>query len=347
LTTVTVTVSNPGPNIETADVKVLLPQGINGVTAANRGGGTCGFTCAPGDTLRWTGLDLAPGESEVLWFRATVANSQTDGTLIQYETEMRTVNEVPRWTSDTTRVNSTRGLNLRVEEDANPVGTEEELTYTIHFSNSSDDPIDQVELTFDVPDGASHLSGDRTLVWDLGRLNAGAGGIQEVTVTLDSAASLPLGSQLHAVTEIAAPGLPHETRRATTQTPVSATPLLATVEVNPDPAARSQLMTVTVTVTNPGPNIETADVKVLLPQGINGVTAANRGGGTCGFTCAPGDTLRWTGLDLAPGETAGLSFRPTVANSQTDGTLIQYETEMQTVNEVPRWTSDTTRVFGP
>ncbi|MBW2189815.1 MAG: hypothetical protein JRG93_09545 [Deltaproteobacteria bacterium] len=298
-------------------------------------------------------MRLLPGESEVLWFRAGVANTvaQPDGTVLSFTADVRTTAGFQLLPMPTamTEINTARRLNLRVEEDANPVGTEEELTYTIHFSNSSGDPIDQVELTFDVPDGASHVSGDRTLVWDLGRLDAEAGGIQEVTVTLDSAANLPLGSQLHAVTEIAAPELPHETRRAITQTPVSATPLLATIEVNPDPAARSQLTTVTVTVSNPGPNIETADVTVLLPQHINTIGTVNRGGGTCGSNCSAHDTLSWTGLNLAPGNTEVLSFRPTIANtvSQPDGTLIQYETVMRTVSEVPRWTADTIRVLTP
>jgi len=283
-----------------------------------------------------------------------VANttSEPDGTVLSFTADVRTTAGFQLLPMPTAAVEvyTARGLNLRVEEDANPVGTEEELTYTIHFSNSSVDPIDQVELTFHVPDGTSHVSGDRTLVWALGRLNAGAGGIQEVTVALDSAASLPLGSQLHAVTEIAAPGPPNEITQAITQTPVSATPLLATIEVNPDPAARSQLMTVTVTVSNPGPNIETADVKVLLPQGISQIAAANRGGGTCDFPCSAGNTLSWTGLDLAPGKSEVLWFRPTVYNNATsspDGMLIQYETEMQTVNEVPRWSADTTRVLTP
>ena len=159
---------------------------------------------------------------------------------------------------------------------------------------------------------------------------------------------LPLGSQLRAVTEIANPD---ETTRATTQTQVSETPLSASVAVNPDPAQRVEFLMVSVTVANPSQSVKTAGVKVHLPQGINPIPLANRpADSTCSGNCDGGDALSWTVADLAASDSEIFVLRPqvetNVANAP-DGMLMQYEAEVRPVDDVPLWTSDTTRVFGP
>jgi len=348
---VTVTVSNPGPNIETVDVDVFLPQGINPIPVANRSdGNTCSGNCDGGDVLSWRVANLAPGKSEVLWLRPQiVTNAANAPNQLVFTADVSTTAgfQIQPQPSTATGVNDARALNLRVEENANPVGPGEELTYTITFANQGVDPLDNVDLTFNVPDGTSHASGG-TVTWALGRLSPGAGGTREVTVTLDDAVDLPLGSQLRAVTEIANPD---ETTRATTQTQVSETPLSASVAVNLDPAQRVEFLMVSVTVANPSQSVKTAGVKVHLPQGINPIPLANRpADSTCSGNCDGGDALSWTVADLAASDSEIFVLRPQVVTNEAnapDGMLMQYEAEVRPVDDVPLWTSDTTRVFGP
>jgi uncharacterized repeat protein (TIGR01451 family) len=326
----------------------VLPQGLFRVAGSNISeGGACNSQCDPGDVLRWAVEDLAPGQSELLWFRAQASTSSIllDGTVISFTANARTVDGLQLQDTATTVVQNTQPFELRVVSSANPVRPGEDLTYTIDFANRGSDPLDPVELTFHVPEGTAHASGESTLVWDLGRLSAGTGGRRQVALRVDSVR--PLGSQLEAITEIVEVGSPDATSTATTQTPVATTPLLTSVEVNPDPILRGEYLLFTVTVSNPSPSAKTADVVVTLPAGMFRIAGSNISeGGACNSQCDPGDVLRWTVEDLAPGQSELLWFRAQASTSSVllDGTLIPYDVEVRPVNEVTQWTADTVRV---
>ena len=345
--TVTVTVSNPGPNIETVDLEMALPQGMSRVSLANiSDDGACDSSCDPGDNVRWTIDDLAPGKSELLWIRSTVAGGTLDDTEITFATAADTARGFSRSQSGSTVVQTARPLNLRVEESSNPATAGQALTYTVHYANRSADPLDPVIVTFTVPDNASHPSGD-TVTVNLGRLASGQGGTEEITVTVDD--PLAAGSQLGAVTEIAEMGSPETTSRAVTQTPVGQTPLLVTMEVNPDPVRAGEFVQTAVTVSNPGNAPETFDLVLTLPQAMGRVFGANiSDGGACDGSCDPGDVIRWTAVDIAPGQSELFWIRSTVltggVGARPDGFLISYDAEVRASGEVPTSISGTTRI---
>jgi hypothetical protein len=210
--------------------------------------------------------------------------------------------------------------------------------------------LDPVELTFRVPEGTTHLSGEQTLVFDLDRLGPGEGGIQEVTVSIDQSASL--GTQLAAVTELTEVGS-GEVSRMTSWTPLSDTALLTTVEVNPDPAQWNEFTTVNITVTNPTQSEITSDVLLQLPLGIQTIDSVDRSeGAVCGASCTAGGTVSWVVEDLGAGESEVLWVRPQVLASNSSirpplGTLLSFAAEVRATNEVTQWAGDTTRVHQP
>jgi hypothetical protein len=85
--------------------------------------------------------------------------------------------------------------------------------------------------------------------------------------------------------------------------------------------------------------------------GINSLGIGNRSPDSIpNGTLVAGDVVSWTVENLGPGESEVIGLRPQVttnAANAPDGMLMQYETEVRPVNDVPLWTSDTARVFGP
>ncbi len=354
---VNITVTNPTGDPITADVVLLLPEYINTVGAVDRSeGAICGAGCGAGGSVSWTIEELGAGESEVLWVRPKVisalytSSTPPFGTLLPFEVDVRPSNSVTLQAVASARV-AARVLSLRVDESVNPVKAGDDLRYTIHYANRSPDPLDSVELTFQVPDRTTHSSGDRALLFNLGRLAAGEGGVQEVTVAVDGAA--PSGTQLRAVTEVTDAGS-DEVSRVISLTPVGEAALITTVEVNPDPVLRDEHALVNITVTNPTGDPITADVVLLLPEYINTVGAVDRSeGAICGAGCGAGGSVSWTIEELGAGESEVLWVRPKVisalytSSTPPFGTLLPFEVDVRPTNSVTQLAADTARVHQP
>jgi hypothetical protein len=221
-------------------------------------------------------------------------------------------------------------------ESANPVATDESLTYTLHYANQSNSTISNATLMLTTPSGTTvtdtggGTDAQGVITWDLGTLGSGEGGTRSATVTVNAAT----GQQLRAEAVVFDTGDPAEQSRATAQTPVGASPLIALVEVNPDPGRQNEATDVTVTVTNPSTSTTVNDiaVHVRVPQGVNNVpTTAISSGATCGNSgaCAPGTNIVWQIGDLAPEESRMVSLTPTIANATVDGSVISYQADVR------------------
>jgi hypothetical protein len=236
-----------------------------------------------------------------------------------------------------------RPLNLRMVESANPVATDESLTYTLHYANQSNSTISNATLMLTTPSGTTvtdtggGTDAQGVITWDLDTLGSGDGGTRSATVTVNAAT----GQQLRAEAVVFDTGDPAEQTRATAQTPVGDSPLMAVVEVNPDPARQGETTHVSVTVTNPSASTTRNDiaVQIRVPQGVNnvpttGISSASSplpAGATCGNSgaCAPGTNIVWQIGDLAPRESRVVWLEPTIANATVDGSVISYQADVR------------------
>lgn len=345
LAMVAVTITNPSTQTHTAEVALPMPQGINGILAPNYlPGATCPGGCGPAAMMQWTVTDLAPGQSEVLWVRPQAFNAG-NGLLLHVPVNVRTVGEAPRFASTAIRVDSARALNLVVEPSASPVAEGGTLDYVLHYSNQGAVALDPVAITFHVPQGTTHASGESAIVLDVGRLGPGEGEVEIVTVAVDDA--LAAGAQLRALTEASIGGQPNRASRFASFTPVGAPPFSATLEVTPNPVENLALTTATLTLTNTSGATQSTDVTILLPQGINGFNSANHSAdGTCGGGCGPSGIIRWSIEDLGSGDSEVLFVRPQ-AFGAIAGQLLSFPIDVRPSGASPMRIAGTTRVVAP
>ena len=328
---VSVTVTNPTDTetVNGVNVEVPLPPGIADVSASQTStGGVCTSSfCVGGQDINWTIGSLGPGESRVVSLEP-VTTAASAGTPMTFRANATSTNAKTANAQATIDVVTARALNLRVVESANPVATGQAQTYTLHYANQSNSTINDVELTLTTSVDGDPAS-EREISWDLGRLDPGEGGARQAVVTVDAAA----GEQLRAEAIVFDVANPTTETRATVQTPVGQSPLMARVEVNPDPSRQDELTNVSVTVTNPSTSAtrNNINVQVRLPQGIADVSAAQTSaGGTCTSSfCVGGNNINWMIGTLEPGESRVVSFEPVIQAAATDGLLLLYQADVR------------------
>jgi uncharacterized repeat protein (TIGR01451 family) len=256
-----------------------------------------------------------------------------------YETEVRAVGEPSVLTSGTTLLRPADGrtLGLRVVESANPVQSGDKLTYTLYYSNRGASTLNQVSLDLVVPEGAE-LDAGSTNSWSLGALGPGEGGTRQATVMVNAAT----GQQLRASAVVGDPTDPALDTRATIQTPIAESALIAAVEVNPDPAERGEQSNVAITVTNRSASqtVNSAFVEARIPRGTTAIAQARTSSGAaCTYPswtyCDAGENVTWDLGDLAPRESRVVSFEPIIDSAAKIGALQPYEVEIRSHQEPP------------
>ncbi|MBW2189816.1 MAG: hypothetical protein JRG93_09550, partial [Deltaproteobacteria bacterium] len=336
---VSVTVTNPTETetVNEVNVEIDLPTGIARLFGAQVStGGICTSTnCVGGQNINWAVGSLGPGESRVVSIEASAAAGLA-GSSLTFDARVTASNANSANAQATADVTAARTFNLRMVENANPVGSGQSLTYTLHYANGSNSTINNVELTLTTPtadttvtDAGGGSESGGVITWDLGTLNPGEGGTQQAIVTVDAA----VGEQVRTQAVIFDTDDPLDQTRATVQTPVGESPLVAFLEVNQDPARQNELGNLSVTVTNPS-TLDTRNevtVQLHLPQGIARLFAPQIStGGICTSTsCVGGQDINWAVGSLGPGESRVVSIEPTVLGGVENGALIDYEVDVR------------------
>jgi hypothetical protein len=342
-----VTVTNPTETetVNDVTVEVLLPEGTTRILGWERSvGSRCNSNnCSAGNRVAWDIGSLEPGESRVVYLEPVSADAFA-GNQMSFATRVTASNAQTVNEELTVDVVADRALNLQVVESSNPVEFGGALTYVLHYGNQGETPLSEVELTLAIPTDAATIGDtgggsatEGTISWDIGRLAPGENGTRRAVIAVDAAP----GEQVRAEAALFDASAPLEGTTAIVQTPVSESPLLAFIEVSPDPKRQDALNNVTVTVTNPSANLTRRDVKlrVRLPQNLTRLFAFRRtDDSSCtSNNCGSGDTVRWEVGSLRPGESQVASFGPTVNNDATDGTLMMY---LLDVREAPSGTPE-------
>ena len=333
------TVTNPTETeiVSAVEVEMLVPQGVVQLFALDgfSAGGTCiGPSCTPGETVTWTVGDLAPGESRLVWAKPMVA-VDTIGESISFLVSATSTNAKSANAQGSVEVVSARTLDLQVVASANPVAAGASMRYTLHYGNRS--AVDNAQLKLVTPanvtitDSGGGNVADGEITWTLGRLGSGEGGTRQAVVTVSAAPGEQVGTEAVIVD---LDDLAEETRAAA-QTPVGAGPLIAFVEMNPDPSRQGELTNVSITVSNPSTGTTRSDVNVEIgvPQGVTAITSDRVSAGyTCrsSSVCFSGQNINWMLGDLGPGESRVVSLEPIIAMTGIeDGALILFEADVR------------------
>lgn len=356
-----VTVSNPGTTtLESVVVTVRVPQEIDDTSGfiglgeeLLSTGGTCNVLtytnfCDFGEQMTWAIGSIQPGRGVTVTVPLPVYAAVAAGRQIALEALVTAAGDLRSSLESTVAVDNDSPLVLELDDSVDPVVADGEYTYALTFSNRGNAPATNAVLVFNVPEGTTWiaspggvLSGD-TVTWNLGTIQAGAGGRRQVTVHAPLA--LPGGSLLNAAATLRATSGPFTalaTAHAVTRVALSRALSIAT-SFSPTPVGVAQQLFTTLTVRNDGTAPLTGvvlDARVPLeiddPAGFVGFDESLLpGGGTCNaltYTnyCDFGELIIWNVGDLAVGASTTLTVPLPVAAATVPGRQVVLEARVR------------------
>jgi len=322
-------------------VELLLPVGISSVSVGLTGGATCpnivdsGLGCAPTERVTWALGTLKAGAGTTLALPPTV-QATVQGSILNFTALAHDDSGNRREAARAVRVRSDRVFDLAVHEDLDPVQTDENLTYTLTFGNTTTGTIAQnTVLRMPVPVGADfvRVSDGGTIVsnvveWNLGTLSPGDSG--ERTLVVSVRPEVMQGSILQAYAEIEDANAFDRTEAAAQTRVQNGGPLQLALEVNPNPARSNEIIQAALVATNTGSvDLLNVQVELLLPVGLRSTSVGQTGGATCpniidsALGCAPPERITWALDTLAVGNGTTLALPPTVA-ATVQGSILNF-----------------------
>jgi uncharacterized repeat protein (TIGR01451 family) len=280
-----------------------LPAGVTFVSASDGG-----VYDAATRTVTWDLGDLAPGASGSYTIVVTVDGPAANGTQLVNNAELSDADKkvTDSWTST---ISSSHSLGLDKTGSPEPVSAGAQLTYTLNWSVSGDEPAVGVKLVDTLPAGVTFVSASnggvydaatRTVTWNLGDLAPGANGAYTIVVTVDSPAAN--GTQL--VNNAVLSDAGKQISDSWTSTVQSDYTLNVEKLDNPDPVAKGAQLTYTINWSVSG-NEPANGLKIvdILPFGLSFVSASN--GGTYDATTR---TVTWSLGNKLPGDSGSVTL---------------------------------------
>ena len=351
--TFTVEVTNDGPfDAENIEIEDIVGAGFTIITINDGGKAT-------GNTIDWPAFDLASGNTISFTFTATVntpkgtadeyisaaqvigvdeydpdstPNNYT-GTPIEDDEDVASVHVL------TADLSLTKGI--AASSNSNPtIG--ETVTFEVAISNAGPDTANNVVVSDEVPTGlavdvASISNGGTfaggTITWDITSSSIGT----TLTLSYDATINLPTGAadeftniaQVTASDEYDPNSTPNnydpnraiEDDEAVYVTAIQTSDLELTNTIVPTTANPGDVVTVSVELTNNGPNDATnISIENIVPQGL---TVTNIGSGGV----QTGNIITWSGIDLANGSSTVFTYDATV--NEPTNTVDEYLNTVQ------------------
>ena len=294
----------------------------------------------------WTIGELKPGQGITLSAPPVIPTGQgapAAGSLISFEADAEANDGTQVFARRTVPLASSRALELEMDPSPQPVASGDSLVYTLTFGNRGAGALNGAQLRMPLPAGTSFvlasdggmLLGDE-IVWTLGDLAAGAGGVRQLEVQVDDIALE--GSLVLAEAVLSAGAV--DARANAAARVQSGVPLALDVTATPDPVTQGQTLLVTVTATNVGlVNLFGLSASLRVPPEVPNFNVNLTGGGNCSrgatFGCDPLETIAWslgTVDGLAPAQSVSVSVPPVVpmaAGAPPDGTVISVEVDVR------------------
>jgi uncharacterized repeat protein (TIGR01451 family) len=307
-------------------------------------GGTCaGSGCVAGAILTWPLGVLSAGAGRTVSLPPTVNSSSIvapDGTLIGFDVDATEDNQRRESLHRTVAVNTGSPFDIAVDEDLNPVGPGQLLTYRITYSNRSTTNAINSNVRFPLPTGTSFVSASGggalsggAVQWNLNTFPAGSGGRQIVVVQVDNTVAeggllnvdgATISGTINSITSTSTALATTRVRRPENS------PFGLAIVLTPDPVQRNQVLNTAVTVTNlTNADLFGVTLRLHYPESLFTTFNTNiSDGGSCvGSGCVAGSILTWPLGVLSAGASRTVSLPPQVNSSSVvapDGTLITF-----------------------
>ncbi|MDJ0924047.1 MAG: SdrD B-like domain-containing protein [Acidimicrobiia bacterium] len=342
IVTFAITVTNAGPDDATG-VSIVdpLPTGYSYQSGSMAGGVAQDETGAP--TLRWTVGTLSAGSSVVLTFAAGVdapsgapgeyTNAAEVASSDQHDPDSTPANDDGDQSEDdednASVVPQSADLSLvKAVSDATPnIG--ETVTFTITLSNAGPDDASGVAVADVVPDGYSgvfNVSSGGALVgstigWSGLNIATGA----SVDLTFEAVVDAPPADYVNIAQITAAdqhdpdssPDNDDGDQSEDDEDRAAAAPQVADLSLDKSVSNSApnlgEVVTFTIVVNNDGPDDATGvAVEDVVPVGFSGIANVSSGGALVG------STITWSGLSVAAGGSATVTFDATIEAPPTD-----------------------------
>jgi hypothetical protein len=316
-------------------LRARYPQGVNSVALSNVAWNTAASCspsfCDPTNLVTWSIGSIAAGQSVTVELPPTVLASAVAGQLIDFFAIATDTLGGVAVSGDNVRVSADTHYDLSLREGADPVPPGADLTYKITFGYRGDSPVvADSTIRFRLPPGTSFvsatqggfLSGD-TVLWNLGTLNPGEGGIRGVTVAVDA----PDASVLQAQAEVFSTASPAEQQQAEALTPTDANPPLSLdVHATSNPSLPNQPVNVVLTVRNLDAVTRTVTLRVRYADGLFSISPASFiPAGSCPPSfCDPGEMVTWSLGNIASGASVQVTMPPTALATDVNGQLVNF-----------------------
>jgi len=230
------------------------------------------------------------------------------------------------------RIPGAPNLSLAKTDSPDPVQPQQDLTYTIAYSNTGESTATNVILTDVIPANTIFVSaspaptsapaagGVGTVTWNVGSVPPGGSGLVTLVVKVD--ANLPNETQiLNDTYNIASDQNFPTAGNAVTTTVEGTIALVVSKTASPDPVAPGGTLTYVVTITNGGTAPST---NVLIDETYDGnVGSPSLVSTTCaGLTSNPPDLDQFTIPTLSAGSACAITIATTVNSAVADGVLL-------------------------
>jgi len=197
----TITVNNSGPvTAEGVSMSDALPTGLTFVSLASAAGWSCTTPAVGGvGTVSCSNASMPVGQAQFI-LTAQVDSGTPDGTSVSNTATASSTTPDPVSTNNaataTTTVTTEADLSITKTDSQDPVGSGNQLTYTIDITNSGPSDAQNVVVTDTLPAGVTFVSSSGCAedpngvpTCSLGNIAAGAMAAYTVTVAVDPASS--------------------------------------------------------------------------------------------------------------------------------------------------------------
>lgn len=326
-------------------VTLRMPVELDAFTAVTASdGAVCNAfgglsSCDATELIVWNVGTIGAGNGVTLTLPPQVAMALPNGTAIVLEAAARDAENRRAAVRRSLLVRPAPPLELALTEEGEPAAPGGTLTYTLafgHIATAATAP--DTVLSMPVPAGTTFVSADGgtlnedgVVEWSLGTLQPGDSGERTLKVTVS--AGFEDGEVIEAQAWIAdTSAIPNQSRASAVTRLRAQQPLLLSLEVNPDPATRSETLQVALTVTNTSAFALTGVAATLrMPIELNPVTAVLASGGAVCNTfgglssCDATELIRWNIGPLAAGSGVTLTLPPSVRADLPIGSTVVLE----------------------
>jgi len=338
-----VTITNPSTSGAGATLEVVVEDLVDSfVDNTTLGGGICGAfslgnSCDRRARVRFPVL-VPPKDGITVHLNQVISAATQNGAVARFRAYLLNGQNLNITTArSAVRVETAPSWDLTVDEDRDPVGPGDTLTYhlTTRLRPSEPASADGV-LSFTLPNDATLVAAsdggmlmDGTVHWDLDALAPGTAVRRDVTVQVENdvvpASALGAEALVQKANDPLAATRVHLLTRTAAGVPLS----LAT-SISPLPARPGEPLETELTVTNTGASaLSSLRIEARLPDGIDAFSQGQSPSANCSPTtlqCSPREVIRWTiGGELPAGGSATVRMPPLVSAGDADGTLLHFQ----------------------